>query len=1141
MRYSEILYCSRKNPPTSSIKIDLYINYGKEVSFVLQIIYGHSGSGKTGAICDMMVKDAAEGRRSYLIVPEQDTVSSERRLLELLPPSAQLTSEVLNFSRLANLVFRNLGGLSYNYADKGSKILIMWQNLRQLLPLLTEYSRALEGGGMKAAEELLSAVSELKAYCVTPHKLDKAAEEIKDNPILKNKLRDLSLLMAAYTAQLEECYSDAADDLSRLCEKLDGNDFFSGSHIYIDSFSSFTLQEREVINRLMKQADRVTVTLPLDKLSSECIHYAGAAETALQLKKSAERAAIPFEELHLGDCKKASPSIKVISESLWSHHVTASTADDQEESVRIIKASDPYEEAEAAATVALGLVMDGLRCRDIAIIARDASLYRGIIDSALEKASLPYFFSQKTDVLSKAPIKFIISALKIKIYNWRREDVITYLKTDILGHNSHSVDLFECYSEAWDIRGTALCGDDFTMNPDGYAEYLSDRGRAALSEINDLKNTFVPPLLRFFALLDKASNAREMCRAVYDFIKESNLSDTVARNAEAEFAAGRRAEASESLQLYNALIDALDGIARVMGDEELSVREFYDSLKIMLDNASVGSIPTAEDQITVGSASMLRTGNVKCAIVLGLCEGEFPQSVKDSGLFSDKDKEILERHSISLSSNSTVRAADELFYVYRAMSAPTDKLFLFYRTSSFSGERVFPSMAIERIRRLFPRVREVEFSRLSPEERLLSPASALEGIHTAKPSSYTSALRAYLVAHPDHKRTISLAEIPPVNLACDLSPETAAGLFGRSLGLTQTLIDSYTDCPFEYMCKRLLLINDRQKAEFDYSNFGTYIHFIFESYLRRAVNDGVIGSPPDRSYIERTIDLAAEEYLERLSIGNAAASAHLRHRFARMRRLALLVATNMTREFADSSFRPEFFELSIGRGRGEALPLAPLVLPRGDGGTVFLTGKIDRVDTLRRGDDVYIRVLDYKSGAKTFSMSDLEKGKNIQLPLYLFALCNEEQRAFRQALGCPEGGRVIPAGAMYLSSLVKPVEMAGAVTGEDVLLSAEATIDRSGFLLGDEEILHEMSHSFSKQLLCGITKNKSGALSGRAALSGDEMSQINSEMKETVLRIADGITRGNMSPSPSVSSGEYRCSRCSMRSICRATSKFTDK
>ena len=879
--------------------------------------------------------------------------------------------------------------------------------------------------------------------------------------------------------------------------------------------------------------------MTLDSVSTGKVHYESSALTALDLRKKASRLSVPFEEIHLGKSQKQSEMICAVSESLWSHEVSGIESDPTSNEISIIKTSDPYEEAEAIANTIRSLMMDGMRCRDIAVIARDASLYKGIIDIAFEKAGIPYFLSQSTDIMSKAPVKFIISALKIKIYNWRREDVIAYLKTGLLALDKNDVDIFECYTSKWNVRGNAFTGDNFTMNPDGYSEYFSESSKELLSRVNTLKNTFVPPLLKFFARLEASMSASELCRAVYLFMEENRLSEIIRATAENDYARGKRKEAAENLQLYNSLIKALENIAIIVGDDDISIREFYDSIKIMLDNMTVGSIPTAKDQVTIGSASMMRTDNVKCAIIMGLCEGEFPQSVKDTGIFSDNDKKILEGFDISLSANSSVRASDELFYVYRAMSAPDQRLILFYHTSNASGEKSFPSMAVERIKKMFPCIKEEDYSSLPAERTLLSPAIAIERLRSLPKSPYVSAVKDYFDSCSDYKSVSRASELPSTNSHCELKEETSETVFGKTLGLTQTIIDNYTDCPFEYMCKRLLSLGDGSKAEFDYSHFGTYIHYIFESYLKTALSDGFIGKEPNRQYIEKTVETAADEYLKKIAIGQITDDPHLLHRFSRMKSLAVLVATNVTREFADSGFRPEFFELSVGRPDKE-LSLAPLLIPISDDTKVSLSGKIDRVDTLRRGNNIYIRVVDYKSGAKTFSFGDIEKGRNIQLPLYLFALCDDNQKAFKSAIECPEDGKLIPAGAMYLSSLVKPIELFESMSPDDVRNIAEASIGRSGFLIDDEDILLEMSRSFSKQFLCGITKNKDGAVSGKASVSAEEMQALNEQMKTTISRIGNDIICGRMSPSPTSNGSELHCKNCSMKNVCRAATRFTD-
>jgi ATP-dependent helicase/nuclease subunit B len=985
---------------------------------------------------------------------------------------------------------------------------------------------------------MLSAVSELKAYCITPTKLASAAKSLEKNETLRNKLVDLELIMSAYSNHLYENYSDTADDLSRLAKILSENDFFSGADVYIDSFTSFTMQEYEVIKQILRSADNLCIALTLDKLSTAHIHYESTADTSVRIQSMARRLSADISEEYVSGKSTKSDALGVITSSLWDPEISDCKANDSSDSIRIIQANDPYDEAEAAANIALNLITNGARCKDIAIIARDASQYRGIIDVILDKIGVPYFFSQSTDVMSKPTVKFLFSALRIKIYNRRREDVIAYLKSGLGGFEPRSIDMFEKYTSTWNIRGSAFSLDDWTMNPDGYSERLTENGKMILSTVNSLKADFLPPLERLFVRLDSADSAMDMCRAVYLFMEENHLREIISREAEKEFVAGHKKESAESLQIFNAIIKSLEDVALILGSEDISVKEFYDSFKIILSNATVNTIPTAEDQITIGSASLLRTGNIKHAILLGLNEGEFPQNVKETGIFSDNDKKVLEELGLTLSGNSSLRASDELFYVYRAMSAPSEKLYLLYHSSSTSGEQTMPSMAIERILKLFPSLRIEQYSDFDDEEIMISPHIAIEKISRAKSSAYALAVREYFKDLSKFEDGANRTSLPASNKNCSILPETAQSIYGQSMDLTQSKIDLYVECPFEYLCKQLLSLKETAVASFDYNNFGSYIHYIFESYLRKATEDGKIGSEPDIEYIHSTVNQAADVYFGMAFSGGEANSARLHHRFARMRRLAELVAINITREFAESNFRPEFFELSIGKNK-DGLSLAPLILQRNDGGILTLSGKIDRVDVLRSERGIYVRVVDYKSGRKIFNPSDLDKGLNVQLPLYLFSLCHPEQKAFRNLLNCTKEDNIIPAGAMYLSSLIQPVEIGGDdSSGEnDVLQKAESSISRLGFLINDEQILTEMSSSLSKQYLCGISKSKKGILNGSALISEPEMHKMNERLQDKVKEIADNMLRGRMSPEPALIDKAYRCKYCAMRAVCRSAVK----
>ena len=128
---------------------------------------------------------------------------------------------------------------------------------------------------------------------------------------------------------------------------------------------------------------------------------------------------------------------------------------------------------------------------------------------------------------------------------------------------------------------------------------------------------------------------------------------------------------------------------------------------------------------------------------------------------------------------------------------------------------------------------------------------------------------------------------------------------------------------------------------------------------------------------------------------------------------------------------------------------------------------------------------------------------------------------------------------MYLSSLIQPVEIGGddPSVENNILQKAEDSISRLGFLINDEQILTEMSASFSKQYLCGISKSKKGTLSGSALISEPDMLKMNERLQNKVREIADNMLSGKMNPDPALIDKSYRCKYCAMRAVCRSAVK----
>ncbi len=1107
---------------------------------MLHLIYGLSGTGKTAYMIEKIKNDIRNGQKVFLIVPEQQTVEVERTMTAILPPCAQLDFEVVNFTRLANKLFRIYGGLSYRYINKGLKQLFMWQTLKTLAPFLKEY-------GGNAANDLtlpatmLSAIGELKNCDISPVRLNQAAKSLPDGKALKNKLSDLSLIYTTYEGMVGETYDDNSDDIAKLAQLLCDHCFFDGYHIYIDSFTDFTAQEFKVIKCILAQADEVYVSLLTQAPNAEDMFLSSVKDTSRRLLavSGSDTETVILKDFH----RFASPSLESIARDLWHFHVKNQKSEEthDDSAVSLIHCTDAYDEAKAAVSTVLSLVRDrGYRFREIAVIARDAEGYRGILDTEFEKAGIPFFMSEKTDVTVKPLISMIFSALAIKIKNYRAADVMMYVKSGLSGFTPYEADMLEAYVSTWQIHGKQFLSGEWTMNPDGYTENISPRGKAMLEVANQAREKLIGKLEPFFEELDKASCLSDYCNALYCFLKQNDIAELLKEHASHALKEGNKKEAAETASLFKVLFGLLSDMSVALGDEKMSLEDFSSALRIVLLGTEIGTIPTAADQILIGSASMLRAANIRCAILLGVCEGEFPMRVNEKGLLSDTDRTQLEKMGISLSGNTVESAADELLYAYRAVTMPSEQLVLIYRDKQISGGATGPSIAIRRITELIPSLSAINYETLSPKDRIYDKATAFEMLPTIKNQADFPSLSRLLSDTPEYQNRMGILDASVTDAKCQLESGTATMLFGDRMSLTQSKIEKYVSCHFSYYCRYVLKLRETGRARFDYSGIGTFIHKVLEVFVKETGKD-TIDADRDigkiRQIIHREIETQSKLFIPK----GKESEGRILHLLLRFYRLASLVAVNICREQKYSKFVSKLYEAEFGSDSKHGLEAPEFTLT--DGSVVSFGGKVDRIDTYRKNGKMYIRVVDYKTGSKTFSLDDIKEGYSVQLLLYLFAVCDTKSEHFRKLIGCENGDVLSPAGAIYLSMAIPKLTRKASDTEQDTLDAASKEIKRSGVILNNSDTLLAMNKQMDPQFLAGVrVSSRNGALTGNALTDEGGFDMLKTELWQTVCRIAEQMRSGNADAAPDTRAGVLACTYCEMKPFCRVDKlKASDK
>lgn len=1092
---------------------------------MVNLIYGLPGTGKTTLISNKIAEDVAKGCQVLLIVPEQQTVETERHMLKLLPPSAQLNFEVLNFSRLANKLFRIHGGLSYNYISSGMKNLFMKRTLTELSSMLNEYQlRALGDSALPSL--MLSQINEFKINSISPTRLDRAAESLEDGHPLKSKLSDLAMIYQAYEGMVKNSYDDSANDLEKLYEILCNHRFFEGYNVYVDGFSSYTACEHKILSRMFSQAENCFVTIPSAGESRGGIHLSSVNDTARRLRYSAgEKAVLTTLDTPY---RAKTPEARRILNSLWDFSLDTKKLEPIDNSgyVSLTECPDPYSESEAVANTVLSLLRQGYRRREIAVIAGNMDAYRGIIDSTFEKAGIPYFMSESTELVSEPLISLMLSAFAIKLKNWRTADVIAYLKTGLTDIKQNDVDVFEIYVSTWKISGMRFFDDFWSMNPDGFSAEMSQRGMKILETANRVKKQLVAPLSEFFTALDAAKDVSELCDATYEFFKSLKLSEKLEERAKRAHTAGNRKAALECAGTHKAFINVLSDISAAMGELDMTVEEFASSLKLVLTNTDIGTIPTAADEVILGSASMLRASEIKCAILIGMCDGEFPGRVSETGFFSDNEKSILKELDVELSGDTMTKNSEELLYAYRAMTLPSDKLFIFYHSSS-AGDACKPSLAVTRVLSLLPELRVSYYELEDEEERLMSKKLAFESFRGLSKKT-REALCAILKDDPEYEIFLKQMETPISDTECNVSREQAEAIFGNRIYLTQSRLESYVKCHFLYYCKFVLELRGNETATFNFANTGTFVHRILEVFMRSAVDENGLKKELTAEEIQNAVDSEAKRYIDELFKDRLPPSKRLLHHFTRLRKLALLIADDLYNEMRQSSFTPKFFELDIGRGSSPLLPAHEILLK--DGTKVLLNGVVDRVDIFKREGEVLIKVVDYKTGSKSFSLKEIEKGLNTQMLLYLFSICNTNSKSFKDSVGCGEDDKLTPASVMYISTNIPTVDASGGLSKEEIFSLASSKISRNGLVLNDGEVLTALSHSLNPKYTLNTKPDKDG-YKGNSLTTPEGFDMLETLITKTISDIAEEMKGGNASAAPLKKATP--CKYCKMKQFCR--------
>ncbi len=1069
---------------------------------MLDVLIGRAQTGKSDAVLRRIAK--SEGP-SILLVPEHASHQAEVDLCEVCGPTASRRAEVLSFRRLCERVLAVTGGAAQATLDGGGKLLTLQKALLETAPMMTVYRRPSQKASF--LQQLLALFDELRCYQVTPEILHDRAQSI-EGPT-HDKLTDLSLLYGAYESRLHWEGRDARDRMTKLCEHLEESRYGEGKDIYLDGFTYFNGQERRVLEILLRQARSVTVTL-LGEADSRLEIFEPSLKTLERLRRLAERTGSAFrvEEFTARD----ESALGHLERYFFGENVPYAG---DSASIRLRESEGVYDEVEQAASDIRRLVASGAcRYRDITVAARNMEDYEGTIETVFARYQIPVYMSRRSDILEKPALTLILGVLESIVNGYEYEEMFRWLKTGLAGLTPEECDLLEDYVLTWKIHGRMWLRDTpWTGDPDGYGAPRDDaRSRARLERIEEIRRRVRGMLLPLSEGMRAGETAGEKVDVLYSFLESLGLQEALEAQMRSQAEAGHLQDAEETAQIWEILCGILDQFVEILGDETIDLDEFTRLFRQVAAQYSVGTIPVSLDQVNVSGIERNDRHTSEHLFLLGTNDHVLPSPGQAGGILDREDREALRVQGVELAPTGMDQMGIELQNLYAALARPKSGLTVSYPIADVSGAELRPAFVAGRLRMLFPALR-LERAESGRSYRLTAPIPALESAGR----DMGGLLWRYLEQVEDLRDKLPAMERAAALRRGSLSPASVRALYGEKISMSASRLERLRSCHFAYFMEYGLRARLRAPAAFDAIEIGTFLHYLLENVARDVKARGgfaQVDREEIHALVRRYIDLYAEKE------GLAERNARTRHLFSRLQRTACAVINQVTEELRCSDFVPVAFELTFGGKDG--LPAVTVSEPDGE---LRVGGKVDRVDGWIRDGKMYLRVVDYKSGRKSFDLSAVRVGLDIQMLLYLFALEREGPARF--------GYEIEPAGVLYLPARDEILTAERNVSPEELERERARQLRRSGLLLADPAVLQAMEHeALRAPRYLPLRVGRDGSLSGSLA-SAAQLGKLGGYVETLLHQICREVRQGNIDADPWCRSEDESCCKyCDWASAC---------
>lgn len=1109
----------------------------------LRFCFGPSGSGKSHRIYEEIMQRAAEepGRNFLIIVPDQFTMQTQKDLVMRSDRDGILNIDVLSFGRLSHRILEEVGTKEMPVLDDTGKSLVLQKVAADLKEQLPAMGSLLHKQGY--IHEVKSAISEFMQYGISTQDMDKLITSAQKRGALAMKLKDLKTLYRGFQDYIRDHFITTEETLDVLRRSLSKSKILKGSVVVFDGFTGFTPIQNRLIQELMRVCAETIVTVTIGvgedpyKMDGEQKLFHLSKKTVADLEKLAAEAEVERgEDLFVkgGPNRFAkAPALHYLEQNLFRYQYEPYAGEQQE--IHMFEALSPREEVHQTALYIRHLIREqGMTYRDIAVVIGDLEGYASYVETEFGQLEIPCFLDRTRGIVLNPMIEYIKSALQLYIKDFSYDTVFHFLRSGMADISREEIDELENYVIRTGARGYRTYSRLFTRRTEELQENAEGSEQAeekTMERLNRIRQQFMDAVEILH--MGSQEKAGDYVSHLYDFLEQNQVQQKLLNYQQQFEKEGDLSRAREYAQIYRLVMDLLDQVYELLGEEEISRQEFADILEAGFGEITVGTIPQNVDRIVVGDMERTRLKQVKVLFFLGVNDGNIPKNASKGGIISDMDREFLIESGTEMAPSPRQQMYIQRLYLYLNMTKPSEQLYLSYAKVNSEGKGIRPSYLIDTVRKLFPAM-SVEYpqnrSRLEQIEGRQEGARYLaeelrEYVEGTLPEEerqdFYLMYRAY-EADAAGRDLLTRAAFRRYRES-GLSRIVARALYGQQLENSVSRLETYAACACRHFLQYGLSLQEREEFGFEASDMGTGYHAVLENFAGKLAESNLTWWDFTEDFAAKAVKESVEAYAATYGETVLYSSARNEYAITRMSRILTRTVLTLQKHLKQGSFQPDDYELSFRF----AEDLDSIHVDLSEDEKMHLQGRIDRIDVSEDAEHVYVKVIDYKSGNRKFDLAALYYGLQLQLVVYMNAAMEMESRKHPDK-------EIVPAALLYYHiddpTIETPVELTDEQINEQIL----AKLRMNGVVNSDPGVVERLDRYMQdKSVVIPVEKKKDGSFSARSGvLSREEMQLISSYVDAKIRSIGREILDGKIAANPYEKGNEEACTYCAYKKVC---------